>query len=52
MYSRFSSYVGLESASTVHLKKYQEYQAPPPPTLKIFEILATRIVYIDLEKNI
>ena len=25
----FSSYVGLGTASTVHPKKYQEFQAPP-----------------------
>ena len=26
----FSPYVGLGPASTVHPKKYREYQAPPP----------------------
>ena len=33
----FSSYLGLGPASTVHPKKYQEFQVPQ----KIFEILAT-----------
>ena len=34
----FSTYVGSDPASTVHPKKYQEFQAPQ----KIFEILATQ----------
>ena len=33
----YSSYVGSGPASTVHPKKYQEFQAPP----KNIEILAT-----------
>ena len=36
--SLFSPYVGSDPASTVHPKKYQEFQAPQ----KIFEILATQ----------
>ena len=36
----FSSYVGSGPASTVHPKKYQEFQAPQ----KKFEILATKII--------
>ena len=34
----FSTYVGSGPASTLHPKKYQEFQAP----IKIFEILATQ----------
>ena len=34
----FSAYVGSDPASTVHPKKYQEFQAPK----KIFEILVTK----------
>ena len=37
----FSAYVGSDPASTVHPKKYQEFQAPK----KIFEILATKKKY-------
>ena len=47
----FSAYVGSDPASTVHPKKYQEFQAPQ----KIFEILATPknipILYLDLKKR-
>ena len=47
----FSSYVGSGPASTPHLKKYQEFQAPQ----KLFEILATksnsRILHLDLKKR-
>ena len=47
----FSSYVGSGPASTVHQKKYQEFQAPP----KKFEILATKkifpILYLDFIKD-
>ena len=35
-YSQFSSHVDSGPASTIHPKKYQEFQAPQ----KIFEILA------------
>ena len=45
----FSTYVGSDPASTVHPKKYQEFQAPK----KKFEILATPknipILYLDLK---
>ena len=34
----FSAYVGSDPVSTVHSKKYQEFQAPQ----NIFEILATQ----------
>ena len=47
----FSAYLGSDPASTVHPKKYQEFQAPQ----KIFEILATPknipILYLDLKKD-
>ena len=47
----FSSYVGSDPASTVHPKKYQEFQAPQ----KNIKILATPrnipILYIDLKKK-
>ena len=46
----FYSYVGSGPASTVQLKKYQEFQAPQ----KIFECLATQkfppILSLDLKK--
>ena len=47
----FSSYVGSGPASSVHPKKYQEFQAPK----KKFEILATKkifpILYLDFIKD-
>ena len=50
-YSHFSLCVGLGPASTVHPKKYQEFQEPPKI---IFEILTTKkiypILYIDVKK--
>ena len=44
------SYVSLEPAYTLRPQKYKKYQATPPPQ-KIFEILATRILYLDLKKK-
>ena len=47
----FTAYVGSDPASTVHPKKYQEFQAPQ----KIFGILVTQknipILYLDLKKG-
>ena len=47
----FSAYVGSDPASTIHPKKYQEFQTPQ----KIFEILATPknipILYLDIKKD-
>ena len=47
----FSSYVGSDPTSTVHPKKYQEFQAHQ----KIFEIIATPkkspVLYIDFKER-
>ena len=47
----FLAYLGSGPASTIHPKKYQEFQA----LQKLFEILATQknipILYLDLKKR-